>query len=212
MARWIALSLYAKEIEQPRFEDLSMTDATPELRAHGRRSRTVPRAAASAATARRSTRRAYRGAAVGGPARGPRGEYGSRAGFTWNRRCQPVSEFMQPLLLCYRSLHETGNGVIADGRLTDVLRRMAGFGLTLARLDIRQEAGRHAEAVDAIARTPDRRIHGLAGGGARRVSRRRPDARPQADPGRMPTTRAPPKCCRRSDARGGPSRIRSAPM
>ena len=38
---------------------------------------------------------------------------------------EPVSELMEPLLLCYRSLHATGNGIIADGRLTDVLRRMA---------------------------------------------------------------------------------------
>ena len=32
---------------------------------------------------------------------------------------EPVSEFREPLLLCYRSLHATGNGIIADGRLTD---------------------------------------------------------------------------------------------
>ena len=66
---------------------------------------------------------------------------------------EPVSEFMEPLLLCHRSLHATGNGIIADGRLTDVLRRMAAFGLTLVRLDVRQEAERHTEAVDAITRT-----------------------------------------------------------
>src|SRR4029453_17944706 len=33
MARWMGLSLYAKEIEQLRF-DLSMSDATPELLSH----------------------------------------------------------------------------------------------------------------------------------------------------------------------------------
>ena len=65
---------------------------------------------------------------------------------------EPVSELMEPLLLCYRSLYATGNGIIADGRLTDVLRRMAAFGLTLVRLDVRQEAERHTEAIDAITR------------------------------------------------------------
>ena len=39
-----------------------------------------------------------------------------------------------------------------SGRLTDVLRRTAAFGLTLVRLDLRQHAARHAEALDAITR------------------------------------------------------------
>ena len=68
---------------------------------------------------------------------------------------------MEPLLLCHRSLHATGNGIIADGRLADVLRRMAAFGLTLVRLDVRQEAERHTEAVDADhARARPRRVRG----------------------------------------------------
>ena len=51
---------------------------------------------------------------------------------------QSAAEFIEPLQLCYRSLIETGQPVIADGRLTDVLRRTAAFGLTLVRLDLRQ--------------------------------------------------------------------------
>src|SRR5204862_230793 len=39
-----------------------------------------------------------------------------------------------------------------SGRLTDILRRVAAFGLTLARLDLRQDSARHTEAVDWIAR------------------------------------------------------------
>ena len=65
---------------------------------------------------------------------------------------EPAAELIEPLLLCHRSLHATGNGIIADGRLTDVLRRMAAFGVTLVRLDVRQEAERHTEAIDAITR------------------------------------------------------------
>jgi phosphoenolpyruvate carboxylase len=63
-----------------------------------------------------------------------------------------ISELVEPLQLCYRSLVETGQSVIAEGRLTDVLRRTAAFGLTLVRLDLRQHATRHAEALDAITR------------------------------------------------------------
>ena len=75
------------------------------------------------------------------------------AGFTWEPEMfEPVSDLVEPLLLCYRSLHATGNGIIADGRLTDVLRRLAAFGVTLVRLDVHQEAERHTEAVDAITR------------------------------------------------------------
>jgi phosphoenolpyruvate carboxylase len=44
----------------------------------------------------------------------------------------------------------TGNEVIANGRLADLLRRVATFGLTLARLDIRQESDRHTGALAAI--------------------------------------------------------------
>jgi phosphoenolpyruvate carboxylase len=55
-------------------------------------------------------------------------------------------------MLCYRSLTASGNSMIAGGRLTDILRRIEIFGLVLLKLDIRQEAGRHSAAVDAITR------------------------------------------------------------
>ena len=57
-----------------------------------------------------------------------------------------------PLMLCYDSLVECGDGMIAEGRLTDILRRLDAFGLTLLKLDIRQEASRHTDAIDAITR------------------------------------------------------------
>ncbi|MEL6343719.1 MAG: phosphoenolpyruvate carboxylase [Myxococcota bacterium] len=61
-----------------------------------------------------------------------------------------VVELAAPLLLCDRSLRACGDDVVADGRLMDVLRRLPAFGLVLAPLDIRQEADRHTEALDAI--------------------------------------------------------------
>jgi phosphoenolpyruvate carboxylase len=61
-------------------------------------------------------------------------------------------DLREPLLLCHRSLVETGQEAIANGRLTDVLRRVAAFGSSIVRLDIRQHADRHAAAMDAIVR------------------------------------------------------------
>jgi phosphoenolpyruvate carboxylase len=61
-------------------------------------------------------------------------------------------DLLEPLLLCDRSLRETGCGAIAEGRLLDLLRRVACFGITLVRLDIRQEADRHTAILDAITR------------------------------------------------------------
>ncbi len=61
-----------------------------------------------------------------------------------------AAELAEPLRLCWTSLHETGAGVIARGRLLDVLRRVACFGLTLVRLDLRQESARHAAALSAL--------------------------------------------------------------
>ena len=63
---------------------------------------------------------------------------------------QDNQQLWQPLELCYRSLHACGMGVIADGDLLDSLRRAATFGLFLVRLDIRQDAARHAAALAEI--------------------------------------------------------------
>ena len=56
------------------------------------------------------------------------------------------------LLACWRSLHATGNELIARGRLLDVLRRVNCLGLTLVRLDIRQDSARHRSLVEALDR------------------------------------------------------------
>ena len=68
------------------------------------------------------------------------------------RPYESIDELLEPLTLCYRSLVETGQQIIADGRLADLLRRAATFGLTLVRLDVRQHASRHVSALDAITR------------------------------------------------------------
>ena len=145
MARWTALTLYAKEVEELRFE-LSMSDAIPDLRARAGPTHEPYRAVLRqlqqrvAATLRWIEERlaADHDRAVSTPAA--------------PSIISTAEEFAEPLRLCYRSLAETGNQLIADGRLTDTLRRVSAFGLTLVRLDIRQEAQRHTEAIDAITR------------------------------------------------------------
>jgi phosphoenolpyruvate carboxylase len=63
-----------------------------------------------------------------------------------------TKELLEPLLLIHESLDTTGLHAVADGELTDVIRRVAAFGVALMPLDIRQESGRHTEALDAITR------------------------------------------------------------
>jgi phosphoenolpyruvate carboxylase len=59
-------------------------------------------------------------------------------------------QFLEPLLLCYDSLQSCGSGILADGRLADLIRRVSIFGMVLMKLDLRQESARHTETLDAI--------------------------------------------------------------
>ncbi|EMS60171.1 Phosphoenolpyruvate carboxylase 2 [Triticum urartu] len=61
-----------------------------------------------------------------------------------------LEQLLEPLELCYRSLCACGDRVIADGTLLDFLRQVSTFGLSLVKLDIRQESDRHTDALDAI--------------------------------------------------------------
>ncbi|CAO2180597.1 unnamed protein product [Urochloa humidicola] len=64
--------------------------------------------------------------------------------------CETSDQLLEPLLLCYQSLQSCGTSVLADGRLADLIRRVATFGMALMKLDVRQESGRHTEALDAV--------------------------------------------------------------
>jgi phosphoenolpyruvate carboxylase len=141
MARWVAADLYAGDIESLRAE-LSIGTASAELRGLVGDAAEPYRALLRDVTERLVATRAHAAARIereNGPADAP------------ERLFLDVADFAAPLRLCHRSLVETGNRVIADGRLTDILRRVAAFGLTLAPLDLRQDATRHAEAIEWIA-------------------------------------------------------------
>lgn len=61
-----------------------------------------------------------------------------------------AGELIRELTVVYDSLIATNMHAVAEGRLTDLLRRLSVFGLHLVKLDIRQESSRHREALGAI--------------------------------------------------------------
>jgi phosphoenolpyruvate carboxylase len=139
LARWMAADLYLKEVEALR-DELSMRAASAELRGRvGDASEPYRALLKDVASRLLATRRSVeRQLAEPGPFRPDPLAYIA------------PEELAEPLRLCCRSLIETGGAAVADGRLLDVLRRLSCFGLTLVRLDLRQEARRHTDALDAI--------------------------------------------------------------
>jgi phosphoenolpyruvate carboxylase len=61
-------------------------------------------------------------------------------------------QLLTDLNVIFRSLCDTDNEIEADGFLTDVIRNVSAFGVTMVALDIRQESTRHEEALDSITR------------------------------------------------------------
>jgi len=138
LARWQAAALYYEDVDQLRSE-LSMNRASAELRA-----------------------RVGEGSLE--PYRDLLGELRSRLATTRDGikncllglSCNPdewivsADELLLPLELCHRSLCESGLSLIAGGKLEDLLRRVACFGATLVRLDIRQNSEVHAGVIQEI--------------------------------------------------------------
>ncbi len=140
LARWMAADLYHKEISALRAE-LSMRHASTELMERVASAREPYRALLRDVCERLALTREVIERELDGEVRD------AHANAYWDRE-----DLAEPLRLCFRSLEEMGAGVVARGRLLDLLRRVACFGLTLVRLDLRQEATRHTEAIDAISR------------------------------------------------------------
>ena len=140
LARWVAADLYLREIDALRSE-LSMKSASDEMPPVDEPYRAVLREVRDRLLATRTSIEdtLSRGAAGFSPP-GSREDALSR------------DDLLEPLLRCHRSLHATGNGLIADGRLLDIIRRVHAFGATLVRLDVRQDSARHTALLDAITR------------------------------------------------------------
>ena len=138
IARWLAADLYLRDVSKLTHE-MSMQRATPELMAVvGEETEEPYRVILKRLRARLRHTRAELQNAIAHDLPLPEDIIHNRA------------ELLDPLLMCYRSLHECGMGLIADGDLLDTIRRAATFGLSLVRLDIRQDAARHASAINEI--------------------------------------------------------------
>lgn len=134
LGRWMAADLFLRDIQALRSE-LSMWQASDELMAQAGDSREPYRVILGRLREGLVRTRDWAEARVNG-------EPSDDRGILFRNE-----ELIEPLALCYRSLMECGLDTIANGPLLDTLRRAHTFGLPLIRLDIRQEAARHAEAV-----------------------------------------------------------------
>ncbi|MFN7145212.1 MAG: phosphoenolpyruvate carboxylase, partial [Myxococcota bacterium] len=142
LGRWMAADLLHREVDALR-DELSVTPATEPLQAAAGDDWEPYRALLRPLRERLAATRAWAGAAYDDPllAERPPAEV-----------LLDEAELLAPLHLCRDSLRAVGNDALADGRLRDLLWRVATFGLSLVRLDLRQESGRHTEALDAVTR------------------------------------------------------------
>lgn len=137
LARWMAADLFLRDVDHLAAE-LSMQHASEGLRKWAADSPEPYRAVLKGLRERlRATRQWAHDSLAKAQAPG-------EAVLQHNR------ELVEPLQMCFQSLHDCGMGVIADGPLLDCLRRAATFGLFLVRLDIRQDSARHAGALSEI--------------------------------------------------------------
>ncbi|HEA54194.1 phosphoenolpyruvate carboxylase [Marinobacter antarcticus] len=134
LGRWMAADLFLRDIQSLRAE-LSMWQGSDELRALAGDSREPYRQVLAELRDKLIRTRDWAEASLNN-------EPAETTGILFENE-----SLTAPLELCYRSLVECGLEHIAKGGLLDSIRRAHTFGLPLIRLDIRQEATRHAEAV-----------------------------------------------------------------
>ena len=139
LSRWVAAGLYLTEIDRLR-DELSLESATAELLERVGGAREPYRELLRTVRTRLSATRDWIEASL-------RADEDAAPGPDVYLNAQ---EFLAPLRLCYTSLEHVGHALVASGRFTDLLRRVSVFGLTLARLDIRQDAARHTGALSAV--------------------------------------------------------------
>ncbi|WP_231421969.1 phosphoenolpyruvate carboxylase [Pseudomonas sp. Leaf59] len=137
LARWMAADLYLRDVDQLAAE-LSMQKASAALQARVGDNVEPYRAVLKQLRERLRATRQWAHSALSSSTPAPA------------EVLQDNRDLLEPLQLCYQSLHECGMGVIADGPLLDCLRRAVTFGLFLVRLDVRQDSTRHCAAMSEI--------------------------------------------------------------
>ena len=137
MARLMAADLYWQEVDELRRE-LSMTRATPSVVELAGGAREPYREIMRQLGERLAITRRALEAELDNRSRGE------------EDTIRHIDEIRVPVWECYQSLHRSGIGAVADGRLLDLMRRVSCFGLGLVKLDLRQEASRHSDALNTI--------------------------------------------------------------
>jgi phosphoenolpyruvate carboxylase len=136
LSRWMAADLYARDLKDLRSE-LSMHQCSAELRAQvGEAAEPYRHLLAGLRQRLEATKNQVSQILAGTE--------------TDTSHLLTRDELLEPLLLCHRSLIECGMPIIANGLLEDVIRRVACFGVELAKLDIRQNADRHGKVFEAL--------------------------------------------------------------
>ncbi|WP_404297002.1 phosphoenolpyruvate carboxylase [Halomonas sp.] len=137
LGRWMAADLYARDLEKLKAE-LSMWKANSALKAEVGDVAEPYRELLRRLLSRMETTRDWAKACLDGKP------------FDEGPVIESRDQLFAPLLTCYRSLCDVGLDTIANGALLDTLRRVAVFGVTLTKLDIRQEASRHAQVMEEL--------------------------------------------------------------
>jgi len=139
-SRWVAVSLYLKDIQQLT-DELSMDNCDPALRAVVGEDAAEP----------------YR--AILRKIRADLKETLTSLSATLQDQqsdakdiIRTTKQLKEPLLLCYHSLKNMGMDSIANGLILDILRRLNCFGISLLKLDIRQDGERHGDTLSELTR------------------------------------------------------------
>lgn len=137
LGRWMAADLYLRDLEQLKVE-LSMWKANSALKADVGDEAEPYRALLKRLVTRVEATRDWAKACLDGKS------------YDGGPIVETRDQLYAPLLACYRSLCDVGLDGIANGVLLDTLRRVAVFGVTLTKLDIRQESSRHSQVFDEL--------------------------------------------------------------
>ncbi|WBA14965.1 phosphoenolpyruvate carboxylase [Salinivibrio proteolyticus] len=139
LSRWKAADLYLRDV-QDLISELSMTQCDDTVREMAGEAHEPYRAILKTLRSQLNHTLSYLDAKL-------KGERTSSQGILTD-----TQQLWQPLLACYQSLHQCGMGIIADGKLLDLLRCVQCFGVHLIKLDIRQESTRHADVLSEVTR------------------------------------------------------------
>lgn len=137
LGRWMAADLYLRDLEQLKIE-LSMWSTNSALRAEVGNVAEPYRELLKRLVAKVEATRDWAKAELDGKS------------YDGGPIIETRDQLYAPLLACYRSLCDVGLDTIANGVLLDTLRRVAVFGVTLTKLDLRQEASRHALVMEEL--------------------------------------------------------------